>query len=128
MLVISVAWLAVSGCGTVPAGEQGVWCRDAGAGELRILFLDGVDRYSSMGRDAAGTVTVLVDQQPYEIVVEDGVTYWHTWIGADEYANELTLLTPGEELILDGSLVYAFVGDHDLAYDVESMESCEGGS
>jgi len=122
--ILLAGGLTAGGCVGGGIDEQGIWCRDAGAGALRVLFLDGVDRYSSMERDAAGGVTVLVDQEPYEIVVEDGVTYWHSWIGVDEYANEITSLTAGEELILDGSIVYAFVADHDLAYDVAALESC----
>lgn len=126
ILVLVGGCLAVAGCVTTAADEQGIWCRDAGAGAIKALFLDGVGLYSIMDRDAAGGVTVTVDQQAYEIVIEDGVTYWHSWIGSAEYASEITALDPGQELILDGTLVYSFVADHDLDYDVASLETCGG--
>ncbi len=124
-LVLVTGCLAASGCAT-PIDEQGVWCRDAGGGAVKVLFLDGVGLYSIMDRDASGAVTVTVDQEQYEIVVEDGVTYWHSWIGTAEYASEITALEAGGELVLDGTLVYTFVADHDLGYDVASLESCGG--
>ena len=58
------------------------------------------------------------------MVEEEGLTYWHSWVGGAEYANEVTTLTPAEELVLDSSLFYSFVADHDLAHDIAGIEEC----
>lgn len=113
----------LAGCSAYADEEQGVWCMEDTA-RIEVLFLDGYRTYSVQEKDDTDTVTTTVDGEAYEMLEEDGGLYWHSWMGDAEYTNEVTTLTAGEQLILDGTMEYWFLADHDLEYDVASIDEC----
>ena len=101
---------------SAPGEEMGVWCRTvdnptAGEPAFKILVLDGHSRYWVF----SGTTAAAFDER-YEMVTEDGLLYWHTWIGEQEYANRVEELSAGDNLVLaeggGDTLTYHYYRDY----------------